>query len=448
MNMKNNLVRGTFILTFAGLLSRLIGFFYRIFLSRAIGAEGVGLYQLVFPLYILACSITVSGIQSAISRMVAARSAMSSQRSACRVLWIGLGLSVLLSIPVSAFFFFCCSPLSVHFLKNAQTASLLKIMAFAIPFGSVHACIDGYYFGVRNTSVPAARQLLEQMFRILLLTLFCQGIFFHEVSPSLAVLILVMEEIFSACFSFCVLLFHQLHTGFFSRLPHHFTSAATLRSDLLEMMSVAIPLSGNRALVCVLQSAEAGLLPLCLQRFGYAAGESLRIYGILSGMALPMILFPTAVTASLSTMILPSISAASALESHSRIHTLIRKSTFCCLGIGILFSAFFLLLGRPLTAFLFQNSLAGYYVQAFAFICPMLYLNPVLFSILNGLGKSSTVFFYNLTGMLVRLIFVLFIVPRLGISGYFAGLFVSQLLCNLLCGKELRKIQTVSGIKN
>lgn len=448
MKMKNNLVRGTFILTFAGLLSRLIGFFYRIFLSRAIGADGVGLYQLVFPLYVLACSITVSGIQSAISRMVAARSAMSGQRSTCRVLWTGLGLSVLLSIPVSAFFFFCCRPLSIHFLKNAQTASLLRIMAFAIPFGSIHACIDGYYFGMRNTSVPSARQLLEQLFRILLLALFCQGIFSHAVSPSLAVLILVMEEIFSAVFSFCALLFHQLHTGIFSRILHHFPPASTLRSDLLEIMAVAIPLSCNRTLVCVLQSIEASLLPLCLQRFGYAAGESLRIYGILSGMALPMILFPTAVTASLSTMILPSVSAAWTAGAYSQVHTLIRKSTFYCLGTGILFSVFFLFLGRPLTAFLFHNSLAGYYVQAFAFICPMLYLNPVLFSILNGLGKSSIVFFYNLSSLLVRLGFVLFIVPRLGISGYFAGLFVSQLLCNLLCGKALWKIQSVSSAKN
>ena len=76
MLLKNKLVKGTFILTFSGLLSRFIGFFYRVFLSRAIGAEGLGLYQIVFPLYMLAYSITVSGIQTSISRLVSARSAL------------------------------------------------------------------------------------------------------------------------------------------------------------------------------------------------------------------------------------------------------------------------------------------------------------------------------------------------------------------------------------
>ena len=162
MLLKNKLVKGTFILTFSGLLSRFIGFFYRVFLSRAIGSEGLGLYQLVFPLCMLAYSITVSGIQTSISRLVSARSALSDQRSAHRVLLAGILLSLLLSIPVSAFLFFFCQPLSSIGLKTDKAADLIRIMAFAIPFGSFHACVDGYYFGLQKTVIPALRQLLEQ----------------------------------------------------------------------------------------------------------------------------------------------------------------------------------------------------------------------------------------------------------------------------------------------
>ena len=437
MNTKNSLVKGAFILTLAGLLSRFIGFFYKIFLSRAIGAEGLGLYQLIFPLYMLAYSITVSGIQAAISRMVAAKYAVSDRNGAHRILLTGISFSLFLSVPISAIFFFFCHPLSVIFLKNEQASSLLPIMALAIPFGSFHACVDGYYFGIRNPSVPALRQLLEQGFRFLLLLFFCHGIFSfkHEVSPGTAVLILVGEEIFAALISFAALLYHNIHAGLSHKFHLH-KSKKSFSSELREFVLTAIPLSGNRILVCILQSIEASLLPICLQRSGYTAAESLRIYGIFSGMALPMILFPTAVTSSLSTMVLPSISAAQAAHSPERVRQLIRKSCFCCIGIGILFSLFFLLLGKPVTSLLFQNSLAGYYVHAFSFICPMLYLNPVLFSILNGLGKSSSVFLYNLISLILRLFFVLWVVPKLGISGYFTGLFFSQLLCNFLCIKK------------
>lgn len=441
MILKNNLVKGTFILTFAGLLSRVIGFFYRVFLSRAIGAEGIGLYQLVFPLYMLAYSITVSGIQTALSRLVSARSALFDQNGARRILLLGILLSLFLCIPVSAFLFFFSDPLSTLYLKDARSASLIRIMSFAIPFGSFHACVDGYYYGIQKTSVPAIRQLLEQGIRFFLLYLLCCDLlpFYHELSPAAAVFILVAEELFAALFSLFTLCFHCVFPGLCKNAHwHSFCAKSWIARDVRELASVSLPLSGNRFLVCILQSCEASLLPLALQSAGYSSGNALSIYGILSGMALPMILFPTAVTSSLSTMLLPSISAAQASHSSVRIRKLIRKSCFSCLGMGLLFSLFFLFFGKNVTEYLFQNPVAGYYVQAFSFICPLLYLNPVLFSILNGLGKSSEVLFYNLSGLTLRLAFVLLVVPRLGITGYFCGLFISQSLCCILCIFRIR----------
>ena len=443
MLLKNKLVKGTFILTFSGLLSRFIGFFYRVFLSRAIGSEGLGLYQLVFPLCMLAYSITVSGIQTSISRLVSARSALSDQRSAHRVLLAGILLSLLLSIPVAAFLFFFCQPLSSIGLKTDKAADLIRIMAFAIPFGSFHACVDGNYFGLQKTVIPALRQLLEQGIRFVLLFLLCQNLFSlnHEVSPVTAVFILVAEETFAALFSFAALFFHiilpslQKKTGF----PSLSSSMPLLTCEIHEICKMALPLSGNRFIVCILQSCEASLLPVTLQLAGYGSEKALSIYGIISGMALPMILFPTAITSSLSTMLLPSVSAARASQSASRVRKLIRKSCRSCLAVGILFSMFFLLFGRTATAILFQNTLAGFYVQSFAFICPLLYLNPVLFSILNGLGQSSSVFFYNLSGLILRLLAVLLAVPRFGITGYFCGLFLSQLFCCFLCIQRIRQ---------
>lgn len=429
MVFKNNLIKGTFILTLSGVLSRFIGFFYRIFLSRTIGAEGVGLYQLVFPLYMLAFSISVSGIQTAISRLVSSHSAQSDKAGASQIVYTGLVFSLAFSVILWALFYYFSQPLSVYYLKNENAASLLRMLSFAIPFGSFHACVDGYYFGIQKPSIPAIRQLLEQGIRFLLLFFILS--LNHSFSPITAIFILVAEEAFAALFSLIMLLFHTRSFVFLQKI--------SFRKDSSDLLSIAFPLSANRLLVCLLQSMEAGLLPVSLQLSGYSSAQSLRIYGILSGMALPMILFPTAATSSLSTMLLPSVAAAQSRHSHMQVQKLICKSILICLGTGIAFSVFFLFLGKPVTCLLFQNTLAGSYVQTFSFICPILYLNPVLFSVLNGLGKSSSVFFYNLSGLLLRLLFVLLIVPWLGISGYFSGLFCSQILSCILCLHCIKK---------
>lgn len=445
MFVKHPLFKGTIILTLSGILSRFMGFFYRVFLSRAIGAEGMGLYQLVFPVYILASSITVSGIQTAISRLVSARTASVSSESGKTILLTGILISAGLSIPVSALLFFLASPIAIWYLKSPAATDLLRLVALAIPFGAFHACADGYYLGIRNTVVPAIRQLLEQAVRFLLLLPLYYGFFPHSVplTPLIAVLILVLEECAAALFSFFTLFFSLSRPGntlFLQKirlfLQYHHT---VLYSDSAELLSVALPLTGNRVVVCLLQSLEASLLPVRLCCYGYTAAQALRIYGILTGMSLPMILFPTAVTSALCAMLLPSVSAAWASGFIVTVHRLIQKSILSCLSIGLVFSLSFLLLGKPVTVLLFQNELAGCYVQAFAFVCPLLYLNPVLFSILNGLGKSSAVFFYSLGSLVLRLVFLFFVVPFWGITGYFMGLFLSQLLCCFLSLRSLGK---------
>lgn len=437
--LKNPLFKGTVILTLSGFLSRFLGFFYRVFLSRAIGAEGVGLYQLVFPVYMLACGITVSGIQTAVSRLVSARHASGNSQGTRSVLLTGLLLSAGLSFPVTALLFFFADPVAIGYLKNPAAASLVRLIAVAIPFGTFHACVDGYYLGLRNTAVPAIRQLLEQAVRFLLLLPLYYGILPHsvEVTPMTAVLILVLEEIAAALFSFVSLLFSGGHPFYTRQKPK---LSASFHTGMAELLSIALPLTGNRVLVCILQSMEASLLPVCLCNYGYTSSESLRIYGILTGMALPMILFPTAVTSSLCSMLLPSVSAAKAAGASAHVRRLVWKSCLSCLAVGILFSLGFLFLGKPVTFLLFQNELAGYYVQAFAFICPLLYLNPVFFAILNGLGKSSAVFLYNLISLSLRLLFLFCAVPHYGITGYFAGLFLSQMLCCLLCKRSLEAL--------
>ena len=160
---KHPLITGTLLLTLTGVFSRIIGFFYRIFLSQAIGAEGMGIYQLTIPIHILTISITSSAIQTAISRFVAQAAAAQASsggstapvRKRCNescYLSAGLILSLSLSFFCTFLLYRLAEPIAVRFLEEPRCAPLLQILAFTIPFGAIHSCINGYFYGLKNPS--------------------------------------------------------------------------------------------------------------------------------------------------------------------------------------------------------------------------------------------------------------------------------------------------------
>ena len=166
MGQKKQLLWGTIILTATGFLSRLIGFFYRIFLSHTIGAEGLGIYQLVFPVQALCLALTVMGMSTAISRFVASRFAVKDLKGAHDIFLVGTGVSVLFACLVSWVIRENASFLSSVFLGEPRTESLLCLMSWSLPLCALHNCINGYFYAQKKTGIPAASQLLEQFVRV------------------------------------------------------------------------------------------------------------------------------------------------------------------------------------------------------------------------------------------------------------------------------------------
>lgn len=166
MKKSNPLITGTIILTVTGFVSRFIGFFYRIFLSRVFGAEGMGLYQLTAPVLALSFSLTVSGIQTAISKFVASETTTHDYGNSFRTLFTGFGISMLLSAACTAYIYLFSDTIAEKLLFEPRTAPLLRIIALSIPMTTVHSCINGYFYGIRKTSVPSLAQLAEQIIRV------------------------------------------------------------------------------------------------------------------------------------------------------------------------------------------------------------------------------------------------------------------------------------------
>lgn len=440
MQRKNPLLIGTVILTVTGLLSRFIGFFYRIFLSKVFGAEGMGIYQLISPVLALSFSLTVSGMQTAISKYVASETSTHDYKTSFRTLWVGFLLSMALSFGCTAFIYRYSEWIAVTFLLEERTAPLLRIIALSIPMATVHSCINGYFYGIKKTAIPALSQLSEQVVRVGSVYLIHHICTLHHMTPtiSFAVVGLVIGEGASMVVSAIAIIGRSFKV--FDKASR--VRALSAPSDGLgasylsignNLLRLAVPLSANRIIINILQSIEAVFIPNKLIAYGLNSADALGVYGVLTGMSMPLILFPSAITNSISVLLLPIVSEADASGNQNAVTKAILKSIKYCLLLGFGCTAVFLIFGRMAGRLLFNSRLAGSFIITLSFICPFLYVASTLNSILNGLGKTALTFLYSIISLLVRLLFVFFAIPIWGIKGYLWGMLVSQIVQTFLC---------------
>lgn len=435
LNRKNPLITGTIILTVTGFASRFIGFFYRIFLSRIFGAEGMGLYQLTSPVLALSFSLTVAGMQTAISKYVVRETATKDYRDSFSHLFVGFVISMIVSVLCTVGIYCYADEIALYFLLEERTAPLLRIISLSIPMATVHSCINGYFYGIKKTAVPSLCQLSEQIVRVGSVYIIYYLCLQRGLAPtiSFAVVGLVIGEGASMIVSLIAVKAHFEHV-----LPKNYGALLSLSrgafgSISARLMRLAVPLSLNRVIINFLQSVEAIFIPNRLMAYGYDHASALSAYGILTGMALPLILFPSAITGSICVLLLPVVSEAEATGNRRTIQKAVHKSVRYGFGLGILFTAMFLFFGRFLGMLLYQNELAGSFIMILGFLCPLMYIASTLTSILNGLGKTGLTFAYSMISLVVRLLFVFFLIPVTGINGYLWGLLASQLVQTLLC---------------
>lgn len=419
------LITGTLFLTAAGLFSRFLGFFYRIFLSRTIGAEGLGIYQMTFPIHGIAFALCAGPIQTSISRLTAANPKKGKQI-------FNTGLVISLTIAFFLLFFIerTSSFLAKHVLLEPRCEALLPILALSIPFSSVHACICGYYYGLKKTAVPAFSQLIEQMFRIGSVAVISHVALSSKtaVSVSLALWGMLIGEAASAVFSFLVYSFTTAeHTAEKELKPGH-SFFSCFSAEFRPLMVMALPLMGNRLFLHLLQSLEAVFVPNKLISYGYSNSEALSLFGVLTGMTLPFIFFPSVITNSMAVLLLPAVSEANAQNDCLRMKKTVSLALHCSLYLGILCIGIFTFFGNELGLTVYQNKEAGHFMQILAWLCPFLYLSSSTASILNGLGKTSSVFLHNCVSMLFTLGAVVFLIPAGGIHAYLIALLCSEIL--------------------
>lgn len=467
--LKNQVIQGTLILTIAGFITRLIGFVYRVYLSDTIGSRLLGVYQLIFPVYGICFTIYASGIQTAISQKIASitedsdASVIKRHKKELSYFKTGLFASLFLAFVLSFFVFGFADQIASHLLLEKSCTVYLKILCTLFPFCGISACINGYFYGKKEAKYPAVSQIVEQLSRVFIVILLCTFLPYSALINSyFAVCGLVFGEIMASVYNMIRFGLAQkefikchsdkntpFHTTVFSKSSFpdttpletepkakqklsrslSFPAKAMLKqkhTNKNSLLFLAITLTGTKLILSILHSAESVFIPAALRKYGYSAANALSTYGILSGVALPFILFPSAITNSFAVMLLPSIAQAAAQKKRETIQKYVSLSGKYSLYLGYFFTCIFLLFGQDFGTLLFQSKEAGLYIRWLSFICPALYLSTTFTSIINGLGSTQITFFITIISLGINIASLVFFVPVYGMKAYLAGSILSD----------------------
>lgn len=432
MKNKNVIIKGTFLLTLTGIITKIIGFYYRIFLNNTIGAEGMGIYQLIFPVFITCFSFCCVGIQTSLSRMVA--TSHNNPENAVKILCTALFISCFLASIMMILCNIKAEFIATYILKDSRCIRLVEILSYSFIPASIHSCINGFYYGLKKTAVPSLSQLFEQIIRV-------AGVYFIfkiiaqnniEVSKSEKISVVVwglfIGEAASALMS--VTAFFVTHLKI--KKNNNEKKVWKMSKIFNNLLKQAIPLTLNRLSTNFLQSIEAVIFPLALCRGGATKEDALVMFGIFTGMALPLIAFPSALTNSLSVLLVSDVAESDGNNNERQLAKTIQYTSGFTLFLGIFCFGFFFENGYEAGIFLFNSETAGEYITLLSFICPFFYLTSTLGSILHGLGKTTEFFVFNIGTIILRLVILWFGIPYFGIKGYVFGLMLSQIILTVL----------------
>ncbi len=422
---RKSIITGTLILTAANLITKCMGFLYRVFMSNAIGAEGMGLYQLILPIYALAWSITSAGFTTTISRLTAQEHIRGQSGNIGRIVKQSVCLSLIISLLVGGFLFLFAEDTASLLLDDIRAAFSLRLLALAVPFMAAGSCLRGFFLGMQENLVPALSQVLEQTVRILTIY-FLAGIFVPQgLSHACAAAVcgILLGELLSCLYT--------LWSYYRFKRKRKLIRKPTLSSSsaLSMILTMAVPLSATRIATSLLGTAENLLIPRQLQLHGQNTAQALSTYGELTGMAMPLILLPSACLTAVSASLVPEISEACAVKQDTRISRTVSAALLFTSIIGIGSAALFAVFPKEICYVVYNRAALGQVLFPLAFLCPFLYAQTTLNGLLNGLGEQFFLFWSSVLSSLITIAIIWFFMPLYGVAAFLAGWFLS-LLCS------------------
>ena len=397
-------------LTAFSLFFRITNIGYRAYLSGKIGAEGMGLYQLIFSVFLLAITLSTSGISLAVTRMVTAAIA-ANRRCTVRSVVTQCFLFCLTVSCTIAVLLLCFSDFAAaHILGNAGAAPSLRILALGLPFMSQCTCMKGYFLAVDESLSTSWSDAVEQV-----LTIFSAVVLFWYFAP---------QSIEAACFAAMIASTFGEAVSFLAgfliyrrSLKRNTPKEKEQATGVLHgMFHIAVPCTLSSAARSLLSTAENLLIPRELGRYGLSRAASMSAYGLLQGMAMPMLYFPSSFLTSFASLLIPKTAREFELSHRRAVRHITQRAVHAALQFGIFCAGIFFVFGNDWGEAFYKSREAGAYLKILAPLVPLLFL---------------------------RVLLILLFMRFAGMRAYIAILFFSSIFNAMLSVRRLLKVADV-----
>lgn len=432
---RHSFMQGALILFISGIFVKIVGFTFQILVIRLIGTEAVGLYNMVFPLYITVLVITTAGLPLAISKMVAQQVALNNYKAAIKIFKICLLLLVLLGFTFTVVLIIVSPFIIENLYDDPRVIWCFYTMLPGILIVSICSAFRGFFQGLQEMFAPAITQCVEQIVRvslalILITKLQPYGIKMVAVGLSAS---MITGEIIGLILIYIFYLFKKNKLK--KELGNFLGSLeVSIRKIILELFAFGFPTTLTRLTASLVLTFEASLIPLTLQKSGYNINQAASIYGQFSGVAITLLTIPTVLTFSLATSLVPSISEAEAQGKLSALQFRSTEALRLTYVFGLPVAIILFLKASNLSSLLFNLPDAGITLRYLACGAIFLYLAQTSNGILQGLGLVKNILFNTIVGAVIKILGIIYLVsiPQLNINGAAIAFVISYIVVCLL----------------
>ncbi len=431
---KRRFIQNALVMTAATFLMRAIGTLFQVYLSNRIGAEGIGLFQLTSSVYLLAVTLSTSGISLAVTRIVSEEMALNNPLAAKSAFRRCLLLSLTLGMLAGGLLLWGGRWLGTVILGDARTVPALRLLSFGLPFLATASVMRGYFLGlqkpIQSISGDAIEQLAMMVLTIPLLTLFLpKGL---EAACCALVIGSAVSEAVSC-----------LYSGFLclrSRLP---SSGKIPRGMNRRIGGIALPIAVSNYFRSLLTTLENVLVPPSLKRYGASEGEALSQYGLVKGMAMPILMLPAAAMSAFASLLVPEVASARAIGDKKKIDFMVNKCFQATLQFSFWVTGIFLCFGQEIGSAFYRDPRVGSTLLILTPLVPLLYLDQIVDSILKGLNQQLSSMKYNTMDSILRVLLIWILIPIWGMKGYLVMFFCGTIFN---AGLSINRLIVVSRV--
>ena len=427
---RSSFVLGSFIVAFSSVLIRIISFAYQVFLIRSIGAEGIGIFHMILPIFMIALTITNSGLPTAISRLASKNKASNDDYYIRRSFSIAISFVFILCIIVSSVLLLGANNISLFMFGNKKYSSLIVLLMPAVLFVSANSLFRGLLYGLNKMLIASISEFIEHITRFISVILLVVFIIPNSSSTliNVAFIGISIGDFFALLYLYKI--YKKTYPSRYKIISRKISYFAVIKSLVLS----SIPLTLISISRLISQSVTAKMLPAMLIKSGFTAVFATETFGRIMGMTMPIVFAPFMFTSAIVINLIPSLTHQAEQKNTIAIKRDIKIANRLILAITIPLAILIFIFSNDIGTFLFNDIYVGSYIKYLSLSTVFLSVNHISFGILYGLQKGKFATLNRLIGTIILLvsIFVLVPNPQYNIYGFIYGFTASSIITFIL----------------